>query len=199
MKYNVTINETKTEIIKYTKDADLRKVKKLGTILDVVAEFNRCKQLAALAMIIYRKIWRKHYTNIKNKMSIYNVYVRFILLYNCSTWVSNNTIKNKPDSFHRRQLRHCFNVYYPKIIKNDHLYELTKQEKLSEFVAKRRVSHLGHILRRNTPTRDTLHYITTMQPKPKCSKQANLKKTYRDDLGSPDFHNWLTRALARRL
>ena len=113
--------------------------------------------------------------------------------------LSNTTIKNKLDSFHRRQLRQCLNVYYPKIIKNDHLYELTKQEKLSEFVAKRRVSHLGHIIRRNTPTRDTLHYITTLQPKPKCSSSANLTKTYRDDLGSPDFHNWLTRALARRL
>ena len=68
MKYNLTINEAKTEIIKYTKDADLRKVKKRGTILVEVAEFKRRKQLAALAMIRYQKIWRNHYINIKNKM-----------------------------------------------------------------------------------------------------------------------------------
>ena len=68
MKHNLTINEAKTEIIKYTKDADLRKVKKLGTILVEAAEFKRRKQLAALAMIRYRKIWGNHYINIKNKM-----------------------------------------------------------------------------------------------------------------------------------
>ena len=87
MKYNLTKNEAKPEIIKYTKDTDHRKVKKLGTILDEVAEFNRSKQLPTLAMIRHRKIWRNHYINIKNKMSIYNVYVRSILLYNCSTTI----------------------------------------------------------------------------------------------------------------
>ena len=198
-KYNLQVNESKTEITKYSRGSCLRKTKKLGTILDEIAEFNKRKQFTSLAMIKYRKIWRNKYITTKKKMDIYNTYVRPIYLYNCSTWTSNKSSDNKLDSFHRKQLRQALNIYYPKIIKNEDLYKITKQGKISDFVRVRRGAHLGHILRRNTPTRDTLHNIWAATPKGRLRSPQNLIKTYCKDLQSSNFHNWVTRASTRRL
>ena len=70
-KYNLQVNESKTEITKYSRVNCLRKTKKLGTILDELAEFNKRKQFTSLAMIKYRKIWRNKYIRTKKKMDIY--------------------------------------------------------------------------------------------------------------------------------
>ena len=88
---------------------------------------------------------------------------------------------------------------YNLVIKNEKLYLITNQNKLSEIIATRRKCHIGHILRRNTPTRDILQNITHERPIGKKRNPANIIKTYSKDLGSPDFNNWLTRALTRRL
>ena len=69
-KYNLQLNESKTEKVRYTRDCNLRKVKKLGTILDEGAEINRRKQLASLAMSKYRRIWRNKYITVRRKTKI---------------------------------------------------------------------------------------------------------------------------------
>ena len=131
-------------------------------------------------------------------MDIFNTYVQPIYLCNCSTWISNKSCDNKLDSFHGKQLRQVLNIYYPKIIIR-HIYNITKQRKISDFVRVRRGAHLGHILRRNTPTRDTLHNIWAATPKGRLRSPQNLIKTYCKDLQSSNFHNWVTRASTRRL
>ena len=196
-KFGLIVNEEKTEVFTY--DDIKPNIKKLGTILDEKVELNKRKQLAAFAMSKYRKIWKNKFISTRHKVTIYNVYVRSIFLYNCSTWVANKTINNKLDSFHRRQLRQCLNIIYPKIIKNEELYRITKQPVISDYIAKRRIQHLGHILRRDTPTRDILHLVTTIKPMPNCTNPANLVKTYQKDLETPNLHTWITRALTRRL
>ena len=68
--YNLMLNETKTEIIEYKKGSDLRKIKKLGTILDEGTELSRRKQLATLALYKYRKIWKNQFIRVKKKINI---------------------------------------------------------------------------------------------------------------------------------
>ena len=196
-KYNLKVNPEKTEIFKYHKDTDLRKVRKLGTVLDELAEINRRKHLSQLAMSKYKKIWKNRFINTKKKVKIYNVYVRSILLYNCSTWTSNKSTANKLDAFHRKQLRRVINIRYPKIIKNEDLYKITSQKRISEHILERRKAHLGHILRRNHPIRGILHHIKTLPPKGRAP--ANILKTYEEDLGTDNLQTWTTRALAKRL
>ena len=89
-RYNLLVNDSKKEVFRYHKDSDLRK--KLGTILDEKAEINRRKHLPQLAMIKYQKIWKNKFINVRTKTKIYKVYVRSILIYNCSTWTVNETI-----------------------------------------------------------------------------------------------------------
>ena len=95
---------------------------------------SRRKQFSGLAMSKHSKIWRNRYISTRKKVNIYNSYVRSILTYNCSTWVSNKTIANSLNAFHRKQLRRCMNIYYPKIIKNDDLYAKTRAEPISDFI-----------------------------------------------------------------
>ena len=54
-------HESKTDKVRYTRDSDLRKIKKLGTTLDEGAEINSRKQIASLAIFKYRRIWIKIY------------------------------------------------------------------------------------------------------------------------------------------
>ena len=134
-------------------------------ILDEGAEISRRKHLAQLAMSKFRRIWKNKFINVKTKMCIYNVYVKSILLYNCSTWCSNGMIAKGLDSFHRRQLRACLDIHYPEIVKNEKLYHMTRQTPISDHIAKRRTAHLGHILRRNHPIREILYHIHSLPPK----------------------------------
>ena len=43
--------------------------------------------------------------------------MRSILLYNCSTWSNNLTLLKNRDAFHRKQLRKCLHINYPKTLK----------------------------------------------------------------------------------
>ena len=120
-------------------------------------------------------------------------------MYNCSSWATNLTTNKSLDCFHRKQLRICLNIRYPKIINNQDLYTRTKQIPISESVKQRRLAHLGHILRRKTPTRDILQRITKVPPGKGGSKGATILKTYKSDLGNTEFSSWFTQATTRRL
>ena len=196
-RYNLCVNHQKTEIFQYQKDTDLRTIKKLGTILDEGAEISRRKHLAQLAMSKFKRIWKNKFRNVKTKMCIYNVYVKSIILYNCSKWCSNGKIAKELNSFHRRQLRACLDTHYPKIIKNEKLYHMTSQNPISDHIAKRRTTHLGHILRRNHPISDILYHMHSLPPKGRA--KANILKSYAADLESNNIHTWTSRALVKRL
>ncbi|XP_075241779.1 uncharacterized protein LOC142336722 [Convolutriloba macropyga] len=185
-RYNLCVNHQKPEIFQYHKDTDLRKIKKLCTNLDEGAEISRRKHLAQLAMSKFRRIWKNKFINVKTKMCIYDVYVKSILLYNCSTWCSNGMMAMGLDSFHRRQLRACLDIHYPKIVKNEKLYHMTRQTPISDHIAKRRTAHLGHKLRRNHPIQDILYHINSFPPKGRA--KANILNSYEADLESYNIH-----------
>ena len=150
---------TQKQIFQYHKDRDLRKIKQLGTILEEGAEMSRRKHLAQFALAKYRKIWKNKFVSAKRKLKIYNVYLRPILLYNCSMCRNNLTISKNLDVLHSRQLRKCLDIHYPKILKNDRLYAITKGVPISEHNETRRKVHMGNFLRRNHPIRRLLFNI----------------------------------------
>ena len=78
-----------------------------------------------------------------------------VYLYNSELWTLNKTMNEKIDSFHRRLLRKVLNVKWPRIIRNNVLYEAAKVEKWSKIIKRRRLSWLGHLLRldKQTPAR----------------------------------------------
>ena len=115
-------------------------------------------------------------------MSIYNTFIRSIRIYNCCLWSANANTRKKTDSIHRTQLRRILKNYYPNINSNSELYKNTRTENLSIFVAKRRKTHWGHILRHNEAFKEAYLYLSTV-PMKKCRK-ANYFNTIRNDFGT---------------
>ena len=63
-----------------------------------------------------QKEWRNRNIKVKDKIPIYNVYLRSILINNSSIWVANKSINAKIDSFYIKQLR--TSIREPRIYSN---------------------------------------------------------------------------------
>ena len=115
--YNLKINVEKTEITALDGTSDLTKTKKLGSLLDCRADFENRKSLSNIAMAKYRPIWKNQYIQLNRKMAIYNTYDRPILVYNCSTWVTNKSFNNTFEVSHRGHIRGVLDIYCPWTVK----------------------------------------------------------------------------------
>ena len=153
-KYNLLVNEEKTEYTKIKRESkkeeeSWRKVKKVGSLLGDEEDIERRKKLATVVMNKMDKIWiRKDKISKKRKLNLYRALVKSILLYNCGTWGVTKAEENKLDAFHRKQLKRILGIKYPKKISNKNLYRETKEKPISETMREARWKLLGHILRR---------------------------------------------------
>ena len=135
-KFNLLVNNDKTEYTtlsrkKSKQEEEWRKVKKVGSLLGDEEDIERRKQLATVAMNKLQLIWIKNQVNQKTKMKLYRALVKSILLYNCSTWGVTQSIEQKLDAFHRRQLRRVLNIKYPTKISNKKLCKKKQKQKKS--------------------------------------------------------------------
>ena len=137
-----------------------KNIKLLGTKLDT-----KCDILARKAKVwepIKKNshIFKSKRISALHKIRVYRTYVEPLLLYNSETWTLTKTQEQSLDAFHRRLLRIALNYRYPKIIKNSHLYNLSKEIPISEKIKKRRLALFGHILRlhQDTPAQKALDY-----------------------------------------
>ena len=98
------------------------------------------------------------------------------------------SVENMIDSFHRRLLRTaCLNVQWPKIIKNEKLYEITKAIPWSTVVKKRQLSWFGHLMRlpEETPAKLSLqhvlhHPISKQRGRQPTTWISMMKKRFKD-------------------
>ena len=77
-------------------------------------------------------------------------------------------MKNQIDSFHRRLIRsHILNVRWPKIVKNNEVYEKTKLKPWSKRIELKRMKWFGHLIRLDeyTPARKALRIALTKSKK----------------------------------
>ena len=84
--------------------------------------------------------------NIKlnNKIKIYKIYIRPILLFKCQTWSPSES--DSLEVFKRKFLRKICRIFYPHLKHKPK--KKTKVEDIRELIRKRRWSYPGHILRR---------------------------------------------------
>ena len=95
------------------------------------------------------------------------------------------SLYQKVDRFQRRLLRKVLDIKWPRIIKNETIYQVTKVKKWSEIIKKRRLSWVGHLLRLDaqTPARLALKEackITKKKPGRKVSWIDVVKKDLKD-------------------
>ena len=105
---------------------DYRKCKLLGSLLDTEKDIDRRKILTIDAMKKHKHIFNSNRISIQLKIRCFNAYISSIFLYNSELWFNTQSIQDNIDIFHRKQLRYALNIYYPKIISNTTLYEMTK-------------------------------------------------------------------------
>ena len=124
-----------------------KKCKCLGTMIDTKTDIARRKGLTLDTMIKLEKIFKSHKLTLDTKIRIFDAYVSSIMLYNSELWVLNKQLEEKIDSHQRRLIRKILNIKWPKIIKNDELYQKTKITPWSNNIRERRLRWLGHLLR----------------------------------------------------
>ena len=172
------------------KTPNWRNCKLLGSLLDTGKDINRRRGLAINAMRKLKFIFASSRISIELKLKSFNTYVASIFLYNSELWTLTKSAEDKIDSFHTRQLRYVIGITWPKIISNKNLYDMTKAEKWSRTVKRRRLNWLGHLMRlpEDSPAYKSL--VNFLQP---CQKPVGRCTTtwmsiIKKDLQSANIH-----------
>ena len=86
-------------------------------------------------------------------------------------------------------LRYAINIKWPKKLSNEELYEKTKATPWSQVIKKRRLTFLGHIMRRNenTPVRIALKEALKPTKGKRGRPSITWLKTIANDLKDSDF------------
>ena len=136
----------------------MEQCKILGSLLNTENDIERRNSLAITSFDKLKPIFKSRTVSEQTKIRIFVAYVESIFFYNSELWTINKTLNNKIDTIQRIFLRKVLGIYYPKIIKNDRIYEKTSQIPWSIKIKKRALNCLGHLLRlhETTPTRRAL-------------------------------------------
>ncbi|GFR86036.1 endonuclease-reverse transcriptase [Elysia marginata] len=132
------------------------------------------------------------------RLNLYRELVKSILLYNCCTWSMTKQEEHKLNTFHRRQLRTILYIKYPRVIKNNALYQKTGETPLSSTIPEARWRLFCHILRQaiNTPPIPNVamtKYFKTEGSKQRGRPKTSIVTTLRRDLKSHNNGHWPTR------
>ena len=94
-------------------------------------------------------------------MRAFDSYISSIFLYNSELWILTAKREESINSFHRRLLRtYVLNVTWPKVIKNENIYEKTKTKSWTSIISNRRMRWFAHVMRlpEDTPVHQALVY-----------------------------------------
>ena len=105
-KYQLKVNKDKTELTALLKnEEDWKNAKKVGSLIGDLEDVERRKQLSTAALNKLYHVWMKGNklkttTKKQTNKQLYKSLVKFILLYNCSTWALTLTEEEKINAFH---------------------------------------------------------------------------------------------------
>lgn len=129
---NVDESKTKLYTIKPSSTASYKNMFKLGNYLSNIKEFQRIKSSVTTSYQSLWPIWyHKNNINETTKINLYKSLVQSLFLYNASAYNFTNTMLDKLDSLHRKQLRIIINIHYPMVITSINLYKRTKTKRIS--------------------------------------------------------------------
>ena len=93
-----------------------------GTLDDVALKINK----ANAAFMALRNIWKNRSISRTTKLKIFRSNVKSILLYGSETWLFNNEVKWKLQTFINRCLRRIFNIHWPETVSNQVLWDKSR-------------------------------------------------------------------------
>ena len=123
--------------------------KMLGTYIDPERDIGNRILQAGCAFRKMSKLWfRHHLVTLKTRLKIYNACIPPILCYNLHTAGLTQSLLDRHDAFHRRQLRWILQRPKDQRLTTKDLYYITESAPISCILLTRRYDLLGHILRR---------------------------------------------------
>jgi len=186
--FDLQMNVAKTEKTTLSKTSNAAvKTKKLGSLLNTDSEINRRIILSNQALKRLQHLWAGRKCSIPNKIKLYNALVVSIMQYNLSTCGFTRRQQEKLDAAHRKQLRNLCGIFYPRIVSNSNLYQMTRTHQLTINIMKYRWTLYGHILRLPPPTPAQQVMITyfnnpTNLPKNRGKPKTNIVTQLNQDL-----------------
>ena len=116
-----------------------------GTTEDVDARIKKAK--GAFAQL--SKLWNARDISLRTKMRLFQSNVKSVLLYGSESWFMTKAIETKLQVFVNKCLRRLLKIYWPENIRNNVLWERTKQKPIELQIKERKFRWLGHTLRKD--------------------------------------------------
>ena len=110
---------------------------------------NRLKK-ARTAFGMLTKIWRSTSIRTNTKIKIFNSNVKSVLFYGSESWSLTKKLETKIQVFINNCLRKILKIFWPQVITNIELWNLTNQLPVQNQIKKRKYGWIGHTLRRPT-------------------------------------------------
>lgn len=102
--------------------------------MDVV---NRIQQ-ARIAFNSLRKIWTASQFTQKTKIKLFKINVMSVLLYGEVTWTESKQNIGKIQTFNNKFLRYIIDIFLPKKITNEKLWQIAEIERIKTIIKKRK-------------------------------------------------------------
>ena len=105
-------------------------------------------QKAQITFTTLNKVWRSNEISQQTKIRLFNSNVKSILLYGAESWKTNQSVIKKLQVFTNKCLRKILRIYWPKVISNKELWEISKQRSIRAEIMSRKWRWIGHTLRK---------------------------------------------------
>ena len=128
---------------------------------------------ARYAFISLGPVWKTASLSTAYKLRIFNSNVKSVLLYGSETWRITNTLTNKIQTFVNNCLRKILKINRIDRIRNEDLWQRTKQDPISQQIARRKWRWIGHSLRK--PAEDITRQA--LQWNPQGQRKAGRPRT----------------------
>ena len=122
------------------------------------------------AALKLKNIFENKNISISIKVITFKTYIESIFLYNSELWTITKNLHTQIDSFQRRLIRtFILNVKWPKTVKNDTIYNITKTTPWTEKIKYKRLKWFRKFasLSPNTSVRQALEYVLSPYKKSK--------------------------------
>ena len=134
-----------------------------GTDADIKIRIRK----ARIAFQQLKNIWTSRNLSYKTKIRIFNTNVKSVLLYGADTWRTTINTNKKLQTFINSCLRRILKIRWPETIRNEELWERTRQRPVDIEIKQRRWRWKGQTLRKPPLTPLVRHLSGTLKERGK--------------------------------
>ena len=156
-----------------------------GTELDIKTRITK----ARVDFDKLKKVWCSRNISRKLKLRLFNSCVKSVLLYSSETWKVTEQITSKLQAFTNSCLRRICRIFWPNVISNINLWQLTSSRPIDKEILERKWRWIGHTLRK--PVNDVARMAFEYDPRG-SRQRGRPRMTWRRSIEaeSKKFGSW---------